>query len=102
MAVIWAKGSGAYERYGDALRLTDYYSTHSGQEVDNELWRARSFAAIVMQAGKTSALHRDEPLEPCDFIATRRVKWHMNPIQGVAEDLKRRKVRGRVSDAAAP
>lgn len=97
VAVIWAKGSGAYERYGDVLWMTNYYSAHSGQEVDNELWRARSFSAVVMQIGKTPALHMDEPLEPRDFISTRRVKWHMNPIEGVAEDLKQRKVRGRVA-----
>src|SRR5690606_29741291 len=29
-AVIWAKGSGAYERYGNVLWLTNYYSAHSG------------------------------------------------------------------------
>ncbi|MEE9299557.1 MAG: M24 family metallopeptidase [Alphaproteobacteria bacterium] len=97
VAVVWAKGSGAYERYGNVLWLTNYYSAHSAQEPDNNFWTARSFAAVVLQRGKVPALHNDEPLEYKNWIATDRVKWHLDPIEGVAADLKRRRVRGRVA-----
>ncbi|MEX0807387.1 MAG: M24 family metallopeptidase [Dongiaceae bacterium] len=97
VAVVWAKGSGAYERYGNVLWLTNYYSAHSGQEPDNNFWRARSYAAVVLQRGETPVLHNDEPLEYKDWIATDRIEWHLNPIAGVAEDLKRRKVTGKVA-----
>lgn len=97
VAVVWAKGAGAYERYGDVLWLTNYYSAHSGQEPDNDFWTARSFSAVLLEPGRTPALHNDEPLEPHDWIATRRVKWHLDPVKGVAEDLNRRKVSGKVA-----
>lgn len=97
VAVVWAKGAGAYERYGNVLWLTNYYSAHSAQEPDNRLWNARSYSAVVLQPGKTPALHIDEPLEMRDWIAARRVKWHLDPIKGVADDLKARKVRGKVA-----
>lgn len=97
VAVVWAKGSGAYERYGNVLWLTNYYSAHSAQEPDNLFWNARSFAAVVLQRGKTPALHNDEPLEYTNWIATDRVRWHLDPIAGVAADLKRRGVKGKVA-----
>lgn len=97
VAVVWAKGSGAYERYGNVLWLTNYYSAHSAQEPDNLFWTARSYAAVVLEQGKTPVLHNDEPLEYKDWIATDRVHWHLDPIKGVAADLKRRKVEGRVA-----
>ncbi len=96
-AIVWAKGSGAYERYGNVLWLTNYYSAHSGQEPDNLFWNARSFSAVVMQRGEVPTLHNDEPLEYRDWIATDRIEWHLDPVKGVAEDLKKRRVSGRVA-----
>ena len=97
VAVVWGKGSGSYEHYGYVLWLTNYYSAHSAHEPDNLFWTARSYAAVVLEQGQTPALHNDEPLEYTDWIATDRVQWHLNPVEGVAQDLKRRKVKGRVA-----
>ncbi len=46
-AVVWGKTSGVYERSGDMLYLTNFYSTHSGQEPDTELWNGRSYSAAI-------------------------------------------------------
>jgi len=52
IAVIWGKTSGVYERAGDTLYLTNFFSTHSGQEPDTVLWNGRSFSAVIMQRGQ--------------------------------------------------
>jgi Xaa-Pro aminopeptidase len=39
----------------------------------------------------------DEPSPRLDMLATDRVDWHMNPVLGVAEELKRRGIKGKVA-----
>ena len=34
-AVVWGKSAGSYERCGDVLYLTNFYSSQSGQEPDS-------------------------------------------------------------------
>ena len=41
-----------YERAGDTLYLTNFFSTHSGQEPDTILWNGRSYNAVIMQLGQ--------------------------------------------------
>ena len=52
VAVVWGKTSGVYERSGDVLYLTNFFSTHSGQEPDTSLWNARSYCAVILQPGQ--------------------------------------------------
>ena len=57
VALIWGKTSGVYERAGDMIYLSNFFSTHSGQEPDTVLWNARGFSCIIMQHGKEPELH---------------------------------------------
>src|ERR1700724_2573868 len=70
MAVVWGKTSGVYERAGDTLYLTNFYSTHSGQEPDTILWNARSYSAILLEDGQVPELLTDEAEPRLDIIAT--------------------------------
>jgi len=96
-AVIWSRGAGTYERCADVLYLTGYYSTHSGHEPDVPIWSARSFAAVILELGEMPHLHMDEPEPRYELIATDRVDWHMDPVKGVAEEIARRGIKGRVA-----
>lgn len=96
-AVVWGRSAGTYERCGDVLYLTNFYSTHSGHEGDTPLWNARSFAAVILSERGTPELHTDEADSPLDLIATSSVDWHWDVIAGVAEALKRRRIEGRVA-----
>ena len=97
VAVIWSRSAGTHERCADVLYLTNWYSCHSGHEPEVPLWSARAHAAVIMQTGKTPHLHIDEPAPRHDMIATDRVDWHMNPVEGVAEELNNRGVSGKVA-----
>jgi len=97
VAVVWGKTSGVYERAGDILYLTNFYSTHSGQEPDTVLWNGRSYCAIILQKGQTPELITDEAEARFDIIATDRFSGLYDPIKGVAEALKDRRIQGRVA-----
>lgn len=96
-AVVWGRSAGSYDRSGDVLYLTNFYSGHSAHEYDTPLWQARSYSAVLLERGQTPELHMDEGGYPEDLLATDRVEWHMNPIKGVADALKARKIAGRVA-----
>jgi Xaa-Pro dipeptidase len=96
-AVVWGRSAGTYERCGDILYLTNFYSTHSGHEGDTRLWNARSFAAAILTGGETPELHTDEADSPRDLIATDRIEWHWDVVAGVAEALGRRQLDGPVA-----
>jgi Xaa-Pro aminopeptidase len=96
-AVVWGKTSGVYERAGDTLYLTNFYSTHSGQEPDTVLWNARSYSAILLEVDQIPELFTDEADPRLDIIATDRFKGSYNPIQSVADALKQRKASGKIA-----
>ena len=96
VAVVWGRSAGGYERCADVLYLTNYFSTNSGQASDTPLTNASGFSAVILQEGETPVLRADEPPHE-ELIATDRADWHYDPIRGLADDLNRRKVSGRVA-----
>lgn len=96
-AVVWGKTSGVYERAGDVLYLTNFYSTHSGQEPDTVLWNGRSYCAVILRAGETPELITDESEARYETLATDRFQGLYDPIGGVAGALKERGVSGPVA-----
>ena len=96
-AVVWGKTSGVYERAGDVLYLTNFFSTHSGQEPDTALWNGRSYCAVILRAGETPELITDESEARYQAIATDRFQGLYDPIGGVAETLRARCISGPVA-----
>jgi Xaa-Pro dipeptidase len=96
-AVVWGKTSGVYERAGDTLYLTNFFSTHSGQEPDTVLWNGRSFSATLLQLDQVPELFTDEGAARLDIIATDRFHGSYNPIKSVADALTERNISGRVA-----
>ncbi len=101
IAVVWGRSAGSFDRCGDVLYLTNFYSGHSAHEFDTPIWQARSYAAVILQQGQEPELHMDEAGYPEDLLATRRNRWHMDPIKGVIDALKARKAKGRVAMVGA-
>jgi len=96
-ALVWGRGGGSYDRCGDVLYLTNYYSCASGQEIDNPLNTARSFSAVILQPGQEPELIVDEPDPRGDLLATTRVSGHTDPISAAARLLKERAIDGPVA-----
>jgi Xaa-Pro aminopeptidase len=96
-AVIWGRSGGNFERCGDVLYLTNYYGTHSGQGLDTQVSTARGFAAVIFRIGETPELIADEPGPNPDLLATDRVTSSRNTIQGTADALVKRGIKGPVA-----
>ncbi len=96
-AVVWGKTSGVYERAGDIIWLTNFFSTHSGQEPDTSLWNGRSYCAVILGANETPELVTDESEPRFATLATDRFQGLYDPIRGVADALRARGIRGRVA-----
>jgi len=95
IAVVWGRAGGSHDHCGDVLYLANHYATCSG--LDSPVYRARSFAAVVLRLGKEPELHTDEPEPRHDILAIDRVAWHYDPIAGVAAALNQYGIRGRVA-----
>ena len=96
-AVVWGRSGGGYERCGDVLYLSNFYSQASGQGWDTPVFNARSFSAVILQQGEKPELQADEPWPRKDLVSTDRLEWHHDPIKGVADALKRRNIGGKVA-----
>jgi Xaa-Pro dipeptidase len=97
VAVVFGRSAGTYERSGDIVYLTNFCSTHSGAEYDTPLWRARGYAAAILRGGEQPELHTDEADTPRDLVATDRIEWHWDVIEGLAQALTQAGVEGRVA-----
>lgn len=96
-AVVCGKTSGVYERAGDTLYLTNFFSTHSGQEPDTELWSGRSFSYVILHDNEVPELITDELTPRFETLATDRFRGFNEPIKGLADTLNERGIKGRVA-----
>lgn len=93
VAVVWGRSGGTYERCGDVLYLTNFYSTVSGQSYA----RPHAYSAVLLSGSDEPELHIGEPGTDRDILATGRIKTHVDPFRSVADALVEMKVRGRVA-----
>jgi Xaa-Pro dipeptidase len=96
-ALIFGKGGGSYDRCGDVLYLSNYYSCASGQEVDNPLNTARSFSAVLLQPGQAPELIIDEPDPRHELLSIERVSGHSNVMTAAGHALAARNIKGTVA-----
>ena len=96
-AVVFGRTAGTYERSGDLVYLTNFYSTHSGAEYDTPLWQGRGYGAAILMDGEPPELHTDEAESPSDLIAVDDISWHWNVFEGIAKAVVARGIEGRVA-----
>ena len=97
IAIVWGKTAGTFERSMETAYLTNFFSSHSGQEPDSPLFNARAFCAVIFEPGKEPELHTDEAAVRLDLLATKNYHWHLDVIAGAAAALKARKPQGKVA-----
>ena len=96
-ALIFGKGGGSYDRCGDVLYLSNYYSCASGQEIDSPLNTARSFSAVLLQPGQEPELIIDEPDPRYDLLSIDRASGHSDPVTAAGRALAARGIDGPVA-----
>ena len=95
-AVVWGRSAGTYDRCGDVLYLTNYYSTQSGQGFDNPMARARGFSAVIIRPDEEPELIADDAWPRRDLIPTGNVRWSHDVIHCLVDALGRAGRTGRI------
>ena len=101
VAVVWGKTSASFDRAGDIIYLTNYFSCTSGQGGDISTHKARTFCAVVLQQGEIPELHADDPELRPELVSTNRVRNHPDPVDSVINALGERGVSGPVAFAGS-
>lgn len=96
-AVVWGRSAGTYERSGNVLYLTNYYSSQSGHEEDTLTWMGVAFAAVILSAGRTPVLVGDMPDPEPGQLAVDGVVWQPNVILAVANTIRGLGIEGPVA-----
>ena len=96
-ALVWGKTAGTFERSMETVYLTNFFTTHSGQEPDSPLFNARGFCAAICEPGKEPELHTDEWDPRMELIATGNHHWHLDVIKGIGDALNARNIQGKVA-----
>lgn len=94
--VVWGRSAGTYERCGDVLYLTNYYSTHSGQGLDTPMTNARGIAAVILRAGCEPELQADDAWPRTDLMPLSRAQWSHDTVRAVIRSLVDSGTKGRV------
>lgn len=96
-AVVVGRSAGTYDRCGDVLYLSNFYSTHSGQELDNPLWSGRGLAFVVLHDRQAPEIHMDEPMVQEGELSVADAFGHWDTVEGLVSAVKRLMLEGKVA-----
>jgi len=100
-ALIWSRGGGSYERFGDVWYLANYYSTQSGFMVDYGKHILAAHCAVLLQKGKEPVLVIDDEYWNEDLVPVSHVVGDFNVLRGVVRAMKESGLRGKVGFVGA-
>ena len=75
IAVVWGRTASTFDRAGDVIYLTNYFSSKVGQGFDAPPFGARAYCAVILRPGKEPFLVADDPdvrasvVSVSDFVA---------------------------------
>jgi len=95
-AVVWGRTASSFDRAGDVLWLTHYFSTKVGQGFDALPFSARAYCAVILRAGEVPHLVADDPDVRADVVATDRFDAAADPVARTAGLLAELGVTGEV------
>lgn len=95
-AVVWGRTASTFDRAGDVLYLTSYFSSKAGQGFDAAPFSARAFCAVILRAGEVPVLVADDPDVHAGVVATDRFVAAADPVAATVAMLAELGVTGEV------
>jgi Xaa-Pro aminopeptidase len=92
--LVWGQSGGNYERCGDVLWLTGYFSNQSAHAYDSSVRVASSYQAVLFDGDDEPHLFGDQLDYDASIVATSRTSFHRNLIEAVGEGLRSRGIEG--------
>ncbi len=68
VTVVWGRTASTFDRAGDVIYLTNYFSSKVGQGFDAPPFNARAYCAVVLRPGKEPILIADDPDVRADIV----------------------------------
>lgn len=95
-AVVWGRTASTFDRAGDVIYLSNYFSSKVGQGFDAAPFNARAFCAVVLRQGGAPILIADDPDVHAGVVAVHDFRVAEDPVAGVVKVLAELGVSGEV------
>lgn len=95
-AIVWGRTASTFDRAGDVLWLTQYFSTKVGQGFDAGPFSARAYCAVILRPGTVPYLVADDPDVRAGLVATDRFEAAADPVARTAAVLAELGITGEV------
>src|SRR6266480_3067040 len=87
--IVWSRGGGTYDNFGDVLYLTNHYGPFPWINDKPPLWSGRGQAAVLLTADGEAELCVEIPDWRTDLVQVDRVHSDRNLYRGVTDVMKR-------------
>lgn len=95
-AVVWGRTASTFDRAGDVIYLTNYFSSKVGQGFDSPPFNARAYCSVLLRPGSEPILIADDPDVRADCVSVRQFKAADDPVAMTMDVLQDLQVSGRV------
>lgn len=94
--VIWGRTASTFDRAGDVIYLSNYFSSKVGQGFDAGPFNARAYCAVILRQGDSPILVADDPDVHSGVVSVRDVRVAADPIAMVVATLSELGIRGEI------
>ena len=88
IAVVWGRTASTFDRAGDVIYLTNYFSSKVGQGFDAPPFGARAYCAVILRQGKEPFLVADDPDVRADVVSVADFVAAADPVAKTLEVLR--------------
>lgn len=95
-AVVWGRTASTFDRAGDVIYLTNYFSSKVGQGFDAPPFNARAYCSVILRRGQEPVLIADDPDVHADVVPVRDFRAASDPVAATVEALREFRISGKV------
>ncbi|WP_282604338.1 M24 family metallopeptidase [Pelagibius sp. Alg239-R121] len=95
-AVVWGRTASTFDRAGDVIYLTNYFSSKVGQGFDAPPFAARAYCAVILRRGAEPVLIADDPDVHSDVVSVCDFRVAGDPIAKTVDTLREFGISGRI------
>lgn len=95
-AVVWGRTASTFDRAGDIIYLTNYFSSKVGQGFDARPFNARAYCAAILRRGEAPVLIADDPDVRSSVVSVDVFRAAGDPVAATVEALGDMGLSGRI------
>ena len=95
-AVVWGRTASTFDRAGDVIYLTNYFSSKVGQGFDARPFNARAYCSVILRRGAPPVLIADDPDVHAGIVSVNDFRAAADPVAATVSALEQLGIAGRV------